>query len=100
MSPPCIMLAKSSIIHGHKGPISAYNFTTRWHSDTAVKQPKLSSCYSNLKVSFSLSAHSLLFERSSFASRGQSDVTFMLLNHNHHLRQGAELITITVWMIL
>ncbi len=68
--------------------MSVRHLSTRWHSDTAVKQPKLSRCYSNLKVSFSLSAHSLLFERSSFASRGQSDVTFMLLNHNRGLRQG------------
>lgn len=80
--------------------ISVYDMTTRWHSDTAVKQPELSRCYSNLKVSLSLSAHSLLFERSSFASGGQSDLTFMLLNHNRGLRQAEELITITVWMLL
>lgn len=91
----------SNITHlTHKVKFSVYHPTTRWHSDTAVKQAKLSRCYSNLKVSFSLSALSVLFERSSFASRGQSDVTFMLLNHNRALQQGVELITITVWMMV
>lgn len=38
-----------------------------------------------VKVSFALSAHFLRFERSSFASRAQSDVTFMFRNHIHCL---------------
>lgn len=70
-------IAKSII----QQPRSVYGLATRWHHDTTVKQPKPSRCYSTLKVSFSLRAHSLLFERSSFARRRQSDVAFVLPSH-------------------
>lgn len=39
---------------------SVNHLTTRWHSETVVKHPKLSRCYSKRKVSFSLSAHSAI----------------------------------------
>ena len=67
--------------------------TTRWHSNTTVKEPMLSSCHSNVKVRFSLSVHSLLL-------KGHYLQAVDSLNPNHHLQQQEELISVTVQFML